>query len=48
MNPLLPNDGRRVKNYSVVWEVWSALFMVEYAILLVGGGWLKILFVPSA
>lgn len=41
MNPLLPNEGRRVKNYSVVRDVWSALLMVEYATLLVDEGWLK-------
>lgn len=48
MNLLLPSEGRRVKNCSVVHVVWSALLMVEYAILLVDEGWLKKHFVLSA
>lgn len=30
-----------MKNYWVVWDVWAALLMVEYAAVLVGEGWLK-------
>lgn len=48
MNPLLPNEGRGVENYSVVRDIWSASLMAEYTTLLMDEGWLKKLFVASA